>query len=131
MNATDSNTLSPSPALRLSGSNPSSPLHQQDPEPSMEMEINPVTIQLPVSTVRKTRGRPRRLATNTPLEEPALEPIRRLRSRNTSKEISQDPWSNLSNAPALTPLSPKKLNRQERTLQRPPQRPVNSILSLR
>ena len=131
MNATDSNTLSPSPALRLSGSNPSSPLHQQDPKSSMEMEINPVTIQLPVSTVRKTRGRPRRLATNTPLEEPALEPIRRLRSRNTSKEISQDPWSNLSNAPALTPLSPKKLNRQERTLQRPPQRPVNSILSLR
>jgi hypothetical protein len=72
----------------------------------------------------RARGRPRRQKTNVTLEEPAVEPIRKLRSqKNSSKATSRDPWTNLSNAPTLTPLSPKK-SRGARALQRPPQPPV-------
>ena len=96
-------------------------------DPASSMEMDPIPIQLQKSPVRRARGRPRR---QVPLEIPALEPIRKLRSqKNATKAISQDPWTNLSNTPPLTPSSPKK-QRQTRTLQGPRQPPVNSILLL-
>jgi hypothetical protein len=124
-NATDSAVFSPSTEPGLLGSNPCSPLNHPDLASGIEVEIDRNQLHLVVSPVRRARGRPRRQATNVPLKGPALESIRRLRSRkNTTKATSQDPWTILSNAPALTPLSPKK-NRQVRALQRPPQPPVS------
>ena len=112
--STDITTLSPTLPAGLSSSNPSISFNKID-DP----------FQSPASPVQRTRGRPRRPATIVQLEEPASEPYRRLRSRqNPSKEISQDPWSNLSKTPALTPLSPKK-NRQVGVFQHPRQPPVN------
>lgn len=102
----------------LTDSDPTSPLDLLDLKP----------FQLPASPVHRARGRPRRQAINVTLEEPAHEPIRSLRSRKrTSNEVSQNPWTSLSNAPVLTPLSPKK-NRQARALQRPSKPPVNQLL---
>jgi malate synthase len=81
-------------------------------------------LPLPASSAHRSRGRPRRQAAKVPLEESVLEPLRRLRSRqNGSKEVSKDPWTKLSNAPYLTPLSPKK-NRQAKIIQHPPHPPV-------
>jgi hypothetical protein len=66
----------------------------------------PVTLR-----AHRGRGRPRRQASDTPQEVAVMEPKRKLRTRKNAEAAFEDPWANFSNAPILTPSSPKKPRR--------------------
>lgn len=108
----------------LEASDPSSstPLNEVAPDFAVEKESTPPPQPVKLQA-RRGRGRPCRQASRMPLEVAVMESKRKLRTRKNADVPSEDPWTNLSKAPLLTPLSPKK-NRQARALQKP-QPPVN------
>jgi hypothetical protein len=105
--AIDFNAFSPPYAGVYSSSKCSKSINPPDGKSSLD--ANAVPLLPPVSAIRRARGRPRRQEVNAPPEASAVEPVRKLRSKqNMHKTVSLDPWNNLSNSPLLTPLSPKK-----------------------
>lgn len=116
-------------ALEAFDTTPNNPASEVAPDFGIEKESTPpqpVELQ-----AHRTRGRPRRQASHIPLEGVAvMESKRKLRTRKNAEVASEseDPWTNLSKAPLLTPLSPKK-PRRERVLQKS-QPPVNQTSPL-
>ena len=101
---------------------PSGPPSEVAPDFGVEKESTPPQpVQL---QAHRGRGRPRRQASHIPQEEvAAIESKRKLRKRKNAEVASEDPWTNLSKAPLLTPLCPKKPH-EARVLQKS-QPPVN------
>jgi hypothetical protein len=108
-------------------------LEALDPSPSgLQSEVatdfgieNESTAQQPLKLQgHRGRGRPRRKASNMSQKEVAeMGSKRQLRTRKNADVASEDPWTNLSNAPLIKSLNPKK-NDQALALQKS-QPPVN------
>jgi len=119
-------TFSSTSTLEALDPSPSSPPSHGEVAPDFGIEKESTSPQQVKLKDHRGRGRPRRQASNMPQEEVAVtESKRKLRKRKNAELASEDPWTNLSKAPLLTPLSPKK-PRQARALQKS-QPPVNWI----
>jgi hypothetical protein len=75
---------------------------------------------------RRSRGRPRRQIPAVETHPLQIEPKRKLRSQRLAGAEGDDPWVVLSNAPLITPVSPKKALKNARPST---QKPVNDPLS--
>lgn len=121
------NSVSPPSPIHASGSSlSSSPSNKVVPDVSTEDKSLPQ--QSAVLKACRARGRPCRQASHSPQEMVEMEPKRKLRTRKDAKSASEDPWTELSKAPLLTPLSLKKPG-QVKTLKNA-LHPVNSKLPL-
>lgn len=114
-------TFSSTSTLEASDPSPNSPPSGAASDFGIEKESTPP--QPDKLQSHRGRGRPRRQAFHMPQEVLGTESKRKLRTRKNAEVAVEDLWTNLSKAPLLTPLSPKK-PRQARALQKP-QTPVN------